>query len=222
MLFWRFLSRVPCLVVRVPVEQQGKAGFTLLETVVALTVILAAVVGPVSLITKSLSAFSFSKNKLIAVNLAQEGIELARLIRENNIACAHASSNEAWPWNSDPAGGPLGRTRVKLDAQNMRPTSDGVRNPCGSAVIMSPVLSRSCSEPLLYQSDPVLANAGTYGYQNGSPTIFSRCIDVVSPPDGPDSDIPAADQMDVISTVTWNDRGRDQSMTLRERFYNWK
>ena len=59
-------------------------GFTLLETIVALGIILGGVTGAFGLAIKGLSIASVSKNKLIAVNLAQEGIELVRRIRDNN------------------------------------------------------------------------------------------------------------------------------------------
>ena len=197
-------------------HKQHYSGFTLLETVVALTVILTAVVGPVSLITRGLFSFSFSKNKIIAVNLAQEGLEIIRLIRENNVACDSLSGPAAWAWNRDPDGGLMRRLRAGVDMQSQRTIS------CGDAVIAMPQLSISCSDPLLFEADPFTGNVGTYGYKSGVATIFSRCVEITSPPDNPDGDIPAADQMDVVATVTWDDHGNNRSMVLRERLYNWR
>lgn len=191
-------------------------GFTLLETVIALTVILAAVVGPVSLITRGLFSFSFSKNKVIASHLAQEGLEIIRLVRENNIACDSLNGPAVWQWNRDPDGGPMHRLRVGVDVQSHTTIS------CGDAVITTPRLSISCSSPLLFETNPIVDNADTYGYKSGTPTIFSRCIEITSPPDNPDGDIPANDQMDVVSTVTWDEHGNSKSMRLQERLYNWR
>src|SRR3989344_4359334 len=73
-------------------------GFTLLETIVALAVITAVVVGPVVLITSGLISFGFAKNKLIALNLAQEGLELIRAVRENNILCDEIEGGNNWDW----------------------------------------------------------------------------------------------------------------------------
>lgn len=69
------------------VKKNGLAsdGFTLIETIIALAVITSAVVGPFSLATKGILNASFAKNKIIAANLSQEGVELVRKIRENNI-----------------------------------------------------------------------------------------------------------------------------------------
>ncbi len=191
-------------------------GFTLLETVVALTVILAAVVGPVALITRGLFSFSFSKNKVIGANLAQEGLEIIRLIRENNIACDFLNGPAVREWNRDSDGMLMRRLKVGVDMQSRTAIS------CGSATMITPRLSISCSDPLLFETDPLVENAGTYGYKSGTPTIFSRCVEITSPPDNPDGDIPASDQMDVAATVTWNEHGNDRSLKLQERLYNWR
>src|SRR3989338_5039732 len=47
-------------------------GFALLEKLVAFAVIFAALIGPVSLNSRGLIDGTFAKNKLIALNLAQE------------------------------------------------------------------------------------------------------------------------------------------------------
>ena len=192
-------------------------GFTLLETMVALSVILAAVVGPVSLITRGLLSFSISKNKVIAANLAQEGIELVRLVRENNIACDLLNGPGVWSWNRDPEGGTISRLKAGVDIGSF------VGVACGGATLRIPRLSASCSGPLLFETDPALENYGTYGYRSGAATAFRRCVEIVTPPDSPDPDIlPVSDQMDVISMVTWQERSGERNMILRERLYNWR
>ncbi|MEK7082176.1 MAG: hypothetical protein AAB915_00660 [Patescibacteria group bacterium] len=192
-------------------------GFTLLETVVALTVILAAVVGPVSLITRGLFNFSLSKNRVIAANLAQEGIEIVRLIRENNIACDEANGPPLWQWRRDPRGGMMTQLRVGVDASDFDSPLE-----CGDEAIAFPHLSSSCSEHLRFEPNTALPNGGMYGYGGSRETIFSRCVDIASPPDAPTGGIPSADQMDVISTVRWDEHGNPRSVVLRERLTNWR
>lgn len=63
----------------------SKGGFTLIETMVALTIVLVAVVGPISLIANSLRNIYFARDKMVAVNLAQEGIEVVRQKRDSNL-----------------------------------------------------------------------------------------------------------------------------------------
>lgn len=66
----------------------GRQGFTLLETLVAIAVLLIAVVGPMSAIGGALSQIGTARDQMIALNLAQEGIEIVRQKRDSNmIAC---------------------------------------------------------------------------------------------------------------------------------------
>lgn len=193
-------------------------GFTLLETIVALGVILAASVGPVSLVTRSLIDFSFSKNKLVAVNLAQEGIELIRGIRDNNIACDILNGTTIWPWNEDPQppdpGNTITNTTVGVAVdRTITSTCGGI----GGISMVMPILSLSCDDKLLFDT-----TTGIYGYSSGQASIFSRCVQIKTPPDTPDSDISPTDQMDITSTVRWVERGTTKNIVLKERLYNWR
>ena len=203
----------------------SKSGFTLLETVVALAVILAAVVGPVSLITRGLVDFSFAKNKIIAVNLAQEGIELIRAVRENNILCDSINGNPNWNWNRDPEGGNLTSTKRQVSTQDVVTINCKPPGPGSPILITTPRLPLSTAETLRFDS-----STGLYGY-TGQDTIFTREITICVPPNAgggsncstaPDSDVPNGSQMEVISRVTWNERGILREVNLRERLYEWR
>src|ERR1051326_5311993 len=65
------------------------AGYTLLETIVALAIIVGALSGPVTLVATGLVSSQYYKNKLTAINLAEEGIETIRSYRDNNILAGH-------------------------------------------------------------------------------------------------------------------------------------
>jgi len=60
-------------------------GFTLVETLVAIAILLLAVVGPISLIGDALHKMYYAKDEIIAINLAQEGVEIARGTRDSNM-----------------------------------------------------------------------------------------------------------------------------------------
>lgn len=187
-----------------------KKGFTLLETMVALAVITAAVVGPVSLITKGIFDFSFAKNKIIAANLAQEGMELVRAVRDNNILCDSINGSVVWEWNRDPGGGLLSSTAREISADSVTTIA------CGSSSITTPRLPLFTSQKLKFNSA-----SGLYGY-SGEDTIFTRKVEMVLPPQGPDQSIATSDQMDIIVTVDWIERDIARNIVLRERLYNWK
>lgn len=59
-------------------------GFTLIEVIIAVAVIVTALVSLIALITFSVSGIRLGGPKIIAINLAQEGIEIVRNIRDSN------------------------------------------------------------------------------------------------------------------------------------------
>ena len=64
---------------------QGKRGFTLVETLVAITVLLFAITGPLTIAAQSLYTARLTKDRLVAVYLAQEGIEIIRRNKTTNL-----------------------------------------------------------------------------------------------------------------------------------------
>lgn len=65
--------------------KKRKEGFTLIETLVAITILLIAVVAPISIIGNSIHQIYYAKDEMLAINLAQEGIEMVRKIRDSNM-----------------------------------------------------------------------------------------------------------------------------------------
>jgi len=61
-----------------------KKGFTLMEVLVSIAVILSALVGAIALISFTISGISANESKIIAAGLAQEGLEIVRNIRDSN------------------------------------------------------------------------------------------------------------------------------------------
>lgn len=64
-----------------PVRQ---AGFTLIEAMVALVILTTALIPALFLSTQATNVSFSIKNNLTATNLAQEGVEVVRAIRDNN------------------------------------------------------------------------------------------------------------------------------------------
>lgn len=60
-------------------------GFTLIETLVAITVLTTAIVAPMSLAARALASAFYARDQVAAFHLAQEAIEAVRNIRDNNI-----------------------------------------------------------------------------------------------------------------------------------------
>lgn len=186
-----------------------------METIVALAVITAAVVGPVYLITRGLLSSSYSKNKLIASNLAQESIESFRAVRENNIICNFliADPNNPWDWLVDSTG--VGGAGSLLGTGRAVDTTKTDSITCNGKTLQNPQIRSGCDAYLTQD------NNGHYGYGGANTTIFKRCVDL-SHPAADEGPISKNDVVDATSTVTWNERNQNQSVIVRERFYNWR
>lgn len=65
-------------------NKNRNSGFTLLETLGALSVLILAVAGPLTLASYVLRSASVSQNRLVAFYLGQEAIEYVRNLRDSN------------------------------------------------------------------------------------------------------------------------------------------
>ena len=76
-----------------PARQKNNQGFTLLETMVAVTLLTIAIVAPMSLTTQALGSAYYARDQITASYLAQEGIEAVRSVRDANILLNSVGTN---------------------------------------------------------------------------------------------------------------------------------
>jgi prepilin-type N-terminal cleavage/methylation domain-containing protein len=128
-------------------------GFTLVETLVAIGVLVLAITGAFTAAQSGLSSYINSKNQAIAINLAQEAVEYIRATRDTN-----KINNSNWLSGIESSAG----------------------GPCvfGTNCILSVVSSsenRSCGLsqcPVLKQD----SSTGYYQYTTGNNTVFRRDV----------------------------------------------
>src|SRR3989344_2435830 len=168
-------------------------GFTIVESLVAIAVLVLAVTGAASAIQIGISSYIFSKDQIIAFYLAQEGFEQVRNIRDEN----------------------------GLKSQNwLTGISANSSDPCyfGNACIIDPVISNvptRCSAgpgncPVLRQD----ASAGFFGYEpSWSATIFRREIVLTQI---------NANEVSILVTVDWSKGLVNRQFRARENILNWQ
>ena len=78
-----------------------ESGFTLIEMMIAVFVMVVGIVGAMSLIQRVIFSSSISSSRLIAAYLAQEGAEIVRNVRDTNWLEARFSLN---PWDEGLTG----------------------------------------------------------------------------------------------------------------------
>ena len=135
-------------------NEKLKFGFTLIETLVAITILSAAVAGPMVLSIKNIGTASVSQDQLVAFYLGQEVFEYARNVRDTNILSE----------SSDWLGG--------LDVCKT--------NGCYIDVIKSPVTMVACGT----NCPKLDFNGVNYTYKPGGAdgnSIFTRTVKIENP-----------------------------------------
>ena len=177
-------------------DRLRRNGFTLIETIVGVAILASVLLGPVTVTTASIRRTAESSDRLTALYLAQEGTELIRIIRENNILKGAA-------WNEGLPDGDY-----EFDFQN------------------SALAAGAASQPPSFIGTSILFDSatGAYGYTAGSPSKFTRKITVIAAIDNDPLGIPAADQMDISVVVSWQSQADlpNKTVQLQERLYNWQ
>jgi len=174
-------------------------GFSLVETLVAISIFVVSILGLMSILGKGLADTQYAKKKLIASYLAQEGIEYMRNIRDTYVL-------------NDPAGSQSGWDAFKAKVASC--TGNGcyftIDPPAyGSMNTLTPQACGSPCTPLQYYS-----TTGRYGYgAGGTNSGYSRSIRIVSQP--------SVNEMEISSTVSWSQGSGNYQIVFSENLFNW-
>ena len=168
-------------------------GFTIIESLVAITILLVAIAGTGSAIQTGISSYTYSRNQFIAFYLAQEGFEQIRNIRDEN-----SLNNRNW------------LTGISLDAVN---------DPCyfGQSCSVEPTIknyAERCGAP---GSCPILrqnATSGFFGYNPTWPrTVFKRNILLTRINDH---------EVSVEVTIDWSKGVVTRQFKAKENIFDWQ
>ena len=169
-------------------------GFSLIETLVAITVLIGAIAGPLTLASQGIKAASLFKNQLIASNLAQEGMELVHAKRDANIL-----QGKGWMDGiTDVCGGSECFIRYT-------PTDNS------ASQINFGLCDGSC--PKFYITPEGWYVQKKTGDAGDSETIFQRAIQVTQ--------IVPSKEVKVKTTVTWPERFSTITFDLEEHLLKW-
>jgi len=182
-------------------------GYSLVETLVAIAILLLALVGPMTIAAKGIQSSIYVREQTIAISLAQEGIEA--FVAARNDATLEAFSNDdlttSWDWTTD------GRIDSCRDADGCNIQYVDA-DPIDSAVACTGANGAGCE---LYFDDSSSVRARYTFDTDGERTPYSRAIRV--------SDSPAGNGLRIESTVYWGTQllsGQVQSLTLTTEIYN--
>jgi len=129
-------------------KKPAQKGFTIVETLVAITVLMIAIAGPLSIASKSLTAAVTSRDQFVASYLAQESLEVVKNIRDNDLATGSSwlASPSAINLNTCIASNPCDASSIdsptilngQTSAYRLYQASNGYSHTTGSASTISP------------------------------------------------------------------------------------
>lgn len=77
-------------------KKNNQKGFTMMEVLAAIFVITTGIMGVFSLVQRTISFTAISSSRLVAIYLAQEGIEIVKNIRDGNWLDQRTSTSTLW------------------------------------------------------------------------------------------------------------------------------
>lgn len=190
-------------------ENKKSSGFTLVETLVAISIFTVSILGLLSVLTQGIADTSYAKKKIIADYLAQEGIEYIRNIRDTYVLYDSSGSSQTG-WNNFNSnltdasacqglnGCYIGDLSVAAFTNPSQPMIGIALTACGA----------DCST-MLYDT-----NTGKYNYTSGTNSSYIRKINIVQDPLTPN-------ETKIISTVSWTQGSGSYSVVFSENLYNW-
>jgi prepilin-type N-terminal cleavage/methylation domain-containing protein len=191
---------------------KNKRGFTLIETLAAITILLIALAGPLTIAAKGLNTAYYARDQITAFYLAQEGIEYIRNMRDAEALFVDINPVGATAWPGDLLGAVGLDSKFTIDATLPVFLADRTINP---AAIEHCPTNTGCS-PLMLSGGEV----STYGYAGSIETQFTREITISAVAANP---AVSSDPYEfrVTSKVSWKSPLPNHSFTLVEDITKW-
>ncbi len=187
-----------------PTNYNLKRGFTIIETLVALSIFSFSILALLVVTSQGAASTTFTKNRLSASYVAQEGIEMVRNMRDS-------SSLAGIPWNDS------FHNNVSFELSKCYPAPLSQLAGCDIdsqtlAIFQCPLASGSCGN-LGYDSSSGFFRSGSF-----APSLpdsgFNRVITLRDLGTG-------NNEVEVTSVVSWNQGGQSRSVALTEDLFDW-
>ena len=206
-------------------KNNGEKAFTLIESLVAISILMIAIASPMVLAQKSLLSATASKDQMIATFLAQDAIEAVKNIRDQ-IARNNTNPSADWLTGTITNPGLLAPCVCNLNGNYCNFDSPGNLKYCTIDTTLpawnsgSISLGNSQVPPIKisYSSNnnPSFLKYDYTGANNGGNSIFTRYINII---ENPANDNPNEAVVNV--RVSWNSSQGVQHIDLQNFIYNY-
>jgi len=171
-----------------------QSGFSLVEVLVSITILLLVIVGPLQIVSRSINSTNFATEQVNAWFLAQEGLELAQKSRDDLVLGDFKDQIRTETNEPNPIGTFLTRYATCF-------TNDGCGLNIGDGTTLAaPVTCGTIINCRLYLTTPADTDRSSYQHTTSGNTItpYTRVVKMVRfPASG------TVREIRVTSTVTW-------------------
>ncbi|MEK7109478.1 MAG: prepilin-type N-terminal cleavage/methylation domain-containing protein [Patescibacteria group bacterium] len=183
-------------------KQITNRGFTLIETLVAVLILVTAIAGPLTIASKGLQTALVAKDQTTAYYLAQDAVEFVRFARDTNRLQGNNWLVGSGSGSTNLAGCVSGSGAIKCQF-------DSLAN--------YPLNPASCPgglcDPMNYDATNHYFNYNT----NNQRSIFTRAVAITTPVGGSNT------EASLVVTVSWSDLpGLTHTITVRENLFDWQ
>ena len=173
-------------------QKNYQSGFSLMEIIVVIFIIVLGLIGVLSLVVQNIQVKDFNQNTLVASQLAQEGLELTRNIRDGNWLASN------WFGTGLVIEGDSDTITIYFDSDNI-------------IIIDNDEVNINEDEAILKKD-----NKGFYTHSVGDDTIFRRVVELKN------DNTENLAMIKVSSIVQWSNRGKTHQYQADTIFYDWR
>lgn len=187
------------------IHYSKQSGFSLVETLVAITILLVVIIGPMTISSSAAKSTSFASEQVTAFFLAQEGAELIEKAR-NDLLLEHFSGSNPDPWADFTRTGTGGVYRLCYNTVSASGCNLSI-NPNSTGTLTTPGScsnAENCVINLDAESSSLRSKFTAAG--SGTATIYSRSIRLQAV---------SANEVSVTSIVTWRSGFSRESQEVR-------
>jgi len=205
----------------------SQKGFTLMETLVAIFILMLSITGPMVFAQNGLRAAFLSRDQITAFFLAQDAIEYIKNVRDGNVIdILKIGTRPVEGWLGD-TGDLLNDLCVSTDGTESCSvdTRTGNISSCGSSSVIGCIDDNAVNDtytPLNYYNDSSGESYFTTASVNGTtikPSLFSREITVKKIPHGLNENIEA----EITVKIRWKSHEGVgiREIVVKENIFNW-
>ncbi len=157
-------------------------GFTLVEALVAISILMVAIAGPMSLAQRGTQSATQSTDQMIAAYMAQDAMEAVKNIRDE-VALSNATTNTFWLWPFADSGDGYScfcvgnESACSLDTVNIQTRKKSCNIDTTQLNLSNAINKTQIAHTLRITNDPQ-GNFVNYNLSQGIPSGFNRYLNI--------------------------------------------